>query len=147
MADTPVAGNRLSMNYERHDFSQLFLANLTLRNKTRVLLFTVTRANIEILPCPFSARPSLGVVTSKSPPPLTDYPNDLLMFPVHFSDPPGFRDVAIVPIHANSTIPCEFSETLKFYHFKFDKSLSSPTTTPFRYTKGGNSALRTRCRH
>ena len=52
---TLVAGNRLSMNYERHDFSRRFLANLTMRNKTRVLSFTLTRANIEILPRPFSA--------------------------------------------------------------------------------------------
>src|SRR4029434_6669692 len=48
-------------------------------------------------------------------------------------DPPGFRDVAIAPIHANSTIPREFSATLQFKHItqlsrKFDKSLSSPTT-------------------
>lgn len=53
---TPVAANRLSMKYERHDFSQRFLANLTMRNKTRVLSFTVTRANIEILPRPFKLR-------------------------------------------------------------------------------------------
>ena len=55
---TPVAANRLSMKYERHDISQQFLANLTMRNKTRVLSFTVTRANIEILPRPFSACPA-----------------------------------------------------------------------------------------
>src|SRR4029434_9293233 len=36
---TPVAAHRLSMKYERHYFSQRFLANLTLRNKTRVMLF------------------------------------------------------------------------------------------------------------
>src|SRR4029434_1526000 len=53
---TPVAAHRLSMKYERHDFSQRFLANLTMRNKTRVLSFTVTRANIEILPRPFKLR-------------------------------------------------------------------------------------------
>ena len=46
---TPVAAHRLSMHYERHDFFQRFLANLTLRNKTRVLLFTVTQANIALL--------------------------------------------------------------------------------------------------
>ena len=55
---TPVAGHRLSMKYERYDFSQWFLANLTMRNKTRVLSFTVTRANFEILPRPFSAHPA-----------------------------------------------------------------------------------------
>ena len=46
---TPVAAHRLSMMCERHDISQQFLANLTMRNNTRVLSFTVTRANIEIL--------------------------------------------------------------------------------------------------
>ena len=54
---TPVAAHRLSMKYERYDFSQRFLANLIMGNKTRVLSFTVTRANIEILPHPFRARP------------------------------------------------------------------------------------------
>src|SRR4029434_10795501 len=32
------------------------------------------------------------------------------------SDPPGSCDVAIAPIHANSTIPREFSATLQFQH-------------------------------
>ena len=31
-----------------------------------------------------------------------------------YSDPPGSCDVAIAPIHANSTIPREFSATLQF---------------------------------
>src|SRR4029434_9463161 len=60
---TPVAAHRLSMKYERHAISQRFLANLTMRNKTRVLSFTVTQANIDILPRPFSARPSSASVS------------------------------------------------------------------------------------
>ena len=62
---TPVAAHRLSMKYERHDIFQGFLANLTMRNKTRVLSFTVTRANRKILPRPFSAcaRPSSASVS------------------------------------------------------------------------------------